>query len=382
RKFVLRVPSIGARGIWNRHDAMEMRSTALSMKWIGKTTRVPVPEIIAYDVTHDNEIGHPFVLMSHLPGKVLYEAWEDKNNPNLEAMRLKLLESVAKLAVQLQGPSFAQSGMLHFDDESATNPKAGPMYDLAEDYITGTEVVHGTELIKPIASSYQEYSHRLKVWRDMRDCQLDDDNLSEDPDALGLLKGQHEVLGILVDCISFSKAQGASESEETFVLAHPDLDWQNVLIDDEGNVTGLIDWDCTRAVSRFQGYAALPLWLGRDYLGCLAPRGRCGSFPERLPNYRAFYAHAMAKEMEGEGDCIYTHKSVLFRALEDILRYTKITLEVLGKIIKLVLPAVDVKSFLTRIGTQGLADPERQHLRAMFQELFRCGPGYDTRFYI
>ncbi|KAK7523116.1 uncharacterized protein IWZ02DRAFT_377511, partial [Phyllosticta citriasiana] len=297
-KFVLRVPSIGARGVWNRHDAMEMRSTALGMKWIGKTTRMPVPEIIAYDVTHDNEIGHPFVLMSHLPGKVLYEAWEDKNNPNLEAMRLKLLESVAKLAVQLQGPSFARSGMLHFDDESATNPKAAP------------------------------------------------------------------------------------ESEETYVLAHPDLDWQNVLIDDEGNVTGLIDWGCTRAVSRFQGYAALPLWLGRDYLGCLAPRGRCGSFPERLPNNRAFYAHAMAKEMEGEGDCIYTHKSVLFRALEDILKYTKITLEVLGKIIKLVLPVVDIKSFLTRIGTQGLADPERQHLRAMFQELFRCGPGYDTRFYI
>ncbi|KAK8162585.1 hypothetical protein BKA80DRAFT_301974 [Phyllosticta citrichinensis] len=341
-KFILRVPSLGVRGVWNRHEALQLRSSALSMGWIKNSTRIPVLEILTYDVTHENEIGHPFTLMRHVSGRQICDVWDDDDGSDaeLEAKRLKILESVAETAAQLQTISFAHSGMLHFDDESTTRPRVGLTYRLRED---------GTG---------------------------DGYDLPEDPDALGLLKGQHEILRLLVDCLPFARTQEGPAVQETFVLAHPDFGWQKITVDDEGNVTGVIDWDCTRAVSRFLGYAALPLWLGKGYMACLVPSGRVWSSPERFQCYRAFYASAMAKAMHGKGDCAYMHKSVLFLALGDALRYPCLTLRILKKIVLLVLPGTDVMSFLKRIGTDGLLDQDK----ILFQELFRCAPGADPRF--
>jgi hypothetical protein len=44
-----------------------------------------------------------------------------------------------------------------------------------------------------------------------------------------------------------------TNGEETFVLRHPDLDLQNILVDDDGNVTGNIDWDNCLAVPQCIG---------------------------------------------------------------------------------------------------------------------------------
>ncbi|KAK8181322.1 kinase-like domain-containing protein [Phyllosticta citribraziliensis] len=341
-KFILRVPSLGVRGVWNRHKALQLRSSALSMRWIRNNTRIPVPEVLAYDITHKNEIGHPFTLMRHVSGTQICDVWDDDDGSDaeFEAKRLRILDSVAETAAQLQTISFTHSGMLHFDDESATRPRVGLTYHLCED---------GTD---------------------------DGYDLPEDPDALVLLKGQHEILRLLVDCLPFARAQEGQAVQETFVLAHPDFDWQNIMVDDEGNVTGVIDWDCTRAVSRFLGYAALPLWLGKGYVACLVLSGSVWSSPERFQYYRAFYASAMAKAMHGKGDCAYTHKSILFLALEDALKYPNRTLCFLQKIVHLVLPGTDVMYFLKRIGTEGLVDQDK----GLFQELFRCAPGADPRF--
>ena len=48
-----------------------------------------------------------------------------------------------------------------------------------------------------------------------------------------------------------------------FILSHPDFDSQNVLVDDDGAITGIIDWDNVDVRPR-QVAAAYPMWLTVD----------------------------------------------------------------------------------------------------------------------
>ncbi|TID26961.1 hypothetical protein E2P81_ATG01421 [Venturia nashicola] len=77
----------------------------------------------------------------------------------------------------------------------------------------------------------------------------------------GLIK----FLGLLPAQIPRSRPDFSKGRPETFSLAHNDLDWQNILCDDYGNVTGIIDWEgaCSRPSSF--GWAQVPLFLRRDW---------------------------------------------------------------------------------------------------------------------
>jgi aminoglycoside phosphotransferase len=70
-----------------------------------------------------------------------------------------------------------------------------------------------------------------------------------------------------------------SEEPETFVLLHCDLDLQNVLVDDDGEVTGILDWDSCSVVPRSVGYASLPLLLCKIGFLISASRQRGRSLP-------------------------------------------------------------------------------------------------------
>lgn len=48
------------------------------------------------------------------------------------------------------------------------------------------------------------------------------------------------------------------DSQDGFVLCPPDFDSQNVLVDDQVNVTGIIDWDMAHTMPRPLGYARYP----------------------------------------------------------------------------------------------------------------------------
>lgn len=67
------------------------------------------------------------------------------------------------------------------------------------------------------------------------------------PDQFG--QGIYKLLRLFIDW--FPSADCAQEPE--FVLPHPDLDLQNILISPEGELRGIIDWDGVGAVPRCVG---------------------------------------------------------------------------------------------------------------------------------
>ncbi|KIJ92236.1 hypothetical protein K443DRAFT_13756 [Laccaria amethystina LaAM-08-1] len=63
----------------------------------------------------------------------------------------------------------------------------------------------------------------------------------------------------MIDAIS-------SAANEQFVFTHPEYDVQNFLLNKEGSLTAIIDWDGVITYPRTLGYARYPSWITRDPL--------------------------------------------------------------------------------------------------------------------
>ena len=110
--------------------------------------------------------------------------------------------------------------------------------------------------------------------------------------------GMRQLLKMMLQSIPRSVSTKTPRDSETFVLAHPDFDSQNVLVSEDGTLTALIDWDNVHTVPRCIGYTRYPTWITRDWdpahvtvtvCQTLAPR----TLPEELEYYRSRYAHKM-----------------------------------------------------------------------------------------
>jgi hypothetical protein len=102
--------------------------------------------------------------------------------------------------------------------------------------------------------------------------------------------------------------------DETFTLHHNDLDLQNILVDDEGKVTGIIDWDNAIAAPRCIDATAVPMFLRNDWFpnytfGLQVPPCMAWNYQ----HYREIYAAAMI-EAGTVDDAKFTLKSGLYQA--------------------------------------------------------------------
>jgi hypothetical protein len=101
--------------------------------------------------------------------------------------------------------------------------------------------------------------------------------------------------------------------DDHFYLSPPDFDMQNVFIDDNGNITGIIDWDSARTMPLIRACVRYPLWITRDWNPTMyrwqeeeeEKKGSsnnaahtCSCFEENSPTelsrYRRVYADAFA----------------------------------------------------------------------------------------
>lgn len=73
-------------------------------------------------------------------------------------------------------------------------------------------------------------------------------------------KEEFELLRLAIDSIPDS-----FDANGHFVLGHPDFNYQNIFVDDEGIVTNIIDWDGVHTLPCTLGFARYPSWITRDW---------------------------------------------------------------------------------------------------------------------
>ncbi|KAF1985649.1 hypothetical protein K402DRAFT_394632 [Aulographum hederae CBS 113979] len=147
----------------------------------------------------------------------------------------------------------------------------------------------------------------------------------------------------------FSTTPGYQEADtEEFVLAAVDFDAQNIMVDDEGNVTGFLDWDKIETVPAYMGWQRLPFFLCEDWLQSYAyPRHPHHLSPPEYNHYRRIYAKCLKDACGTEQGCEYTEMSGIFTAFKEALGDKKAMMDFMFKVFKIILPAVDFNVFMT-----------------------------------
>ncbi|PFH45300.1 hypothetical protein AMATHDRAFT_44171 [Amanita thiersii Skay4041] len=287
-KWIARIPIHGVKESWSDRAAASMESQALTMRFIKQNTTIPIPEIIHYDTTLDNELGAPFVLMSWLDGKSVSSVWHDSkcDAQTLATRRENILCSVAKAMGQLRFFNANKVGELQFEPTSGEDKK------LRFKQITSMHSLHLDEetedpVFKELGPFNSTHEYLLALTRDSR----------PQREFIDYTKGQWKLLELMIDAIP-------SRNGERFLLSYADYDVQNFLVNPEGQLTGVIDWDGIATYPTCIGSLRYPGWITRDWdpliYGYGDPDSRPEDSPEALRKLRALYCHIVEEEFGAE----------------------------------------------------------------------------------
>ncbi|KAI9827423.1 MAG: hypothetical protein M1819_006964 [Sarea resinae] len=287
-RWILKVPATGHRDRFDEMAARALTSEALTMRLLKRETTIPCPEVYLWDASLDNELHCPFILMDYVAGIPLYDCWFDRNIPRdlLESRRKQILRDLAKAMVQMNQFAFSKGGAPLFNEDGQLR-SIGPMRNVdvnAMLVLTRDDDTADPDAVFCESGPFSDYKSFFLCMLDRRDAPPDE-----------FSQGLYKLLRLFINWISESDPQ----DEHGFVLTHPDLDIQNVIVSEEGSIQGLIDWDGVSAVPRCIGNDRYPSWLTRDwdevcYRYSAGPECNKATLlensPEELEKYRALYA--------------------------------------------------------------------------------------------
>lgn len=350
-KWMLKISANGHGSKFNSVASAALTSEARTMQLIKAETTIPVPAVYAFEQYSQSVLNVPFILMERIDGQPLYRKWFDDEIPkaSLEHFRLKTLQSLAEAMAQLNKFNLTRGGALQFDTYGKPiGLRGAKVVDAVAMWNSGMASENKSQAGEDDADNHnqdnrQKEGHRNDARTDAEDQNAnqdkngksDQDNTNDDVDDEEIIcekgpfecprsaflfnldrpnaysesdvyvKGCYKALRMFIDLALPSH----NDNRRRFVLTHPDLDVQNVLVAEDGSLRGLIDWDGVASVPREIGCAQYPLWLMRDWVPYYyvydirekrteEDAGYEESSPAELASYRALYAHFMEKEVE------------------------------------------------------------------------------------
>ncbi|KAF2276990.1 uncharacterized protein EI97DRAFT_489551 [Westerdykella ornata] len=315
-KMVIKVPMVGTAERWQRGHAAIIQSEADTMIHIKhKLPNFPIPDVYAYDVGFENEIGAPFMLLSYSSGSPANHIWFDargdeeddetmNNTPTeeREKLRINFLKSLAKAMAELRHLEFNACGMVYLQDNDPDKPVIGPYHGWMTLSFDRTRRKYWERPVFETAAEY--YMTRLHEKFGSKY-------------AVGISK----ILSMVYSSppLSASKKHDA-DPHETFVLQHNDFDYQNILVSETGEITAILDWDGCGTVPRCAGYSNVPLFLQSDWQAHYDMSDPKTLTTWNLNKYRRVYSEAMIEACGGiDSDAKYTEQSALYAVIHDIL---------------------------------------------------------------
>ena len=196
-----------------------MRSEVATLKFLEQTA-VPAPKVYDFALERpDNPVGVGFILMEKLPGRSLQ--WPDAT----ELQKKKVMDQIADIFIELHKYPFHYLGSLNTPGTSQIGEFAEVLLsDFTESQMRTTGPL----------SSLKDY--HLSSLRLILDLILREEMYSKQAVDAYLI---HQFLLDLVPHIL------PSEKDDKFYLKHGDDKGDHILVDEDFNVTGIIDWEWT-----------------------------------------------------------------------------------------------------------------------------------------
>ncbi|KAJ6188800.1 hypothetical protein N7519_003708 [Penicillium mononematosum] len=279
----------------------KVMSEVATMDWVRRITSLPIPRIITYQASRDNLIGFEWMLMTKLPGRPFSEIQQSLSfDLKTRLIRELAASSACLFRNQLRGigniyPTTSSEEILSprqltdtkisvpakepvSDDGSAPMRKNSgvPLFNLSDKGSPAGALPEVGRIVsmqlfwdsRPFRTSKDWITARLLC--NENECHstlnqhsagdLDSDDEAEVEDATRTLKIIDKLKSLLP--LVFPTDDGDSEPS---MLFHDNLWGPNILVDDTGELTGVLDWECVSAV---------PLWKACSYPELLEERPR------------------------------------------------------------------------------------------------------------
>ena len=307
--WVVKVPGHGTPGRWAKEDEHMLTREVETMELLSEHTNIPSPEVLGYSATLDNDFGFPYIVMEELPGKPATDIWFEQHGEvsslETEQKCLTFLRSLARHMTELNKLPFEQIGI-------PTYPRTGAEFYNIHDRAEHEPLPVKKYYVWPFCDSFRAVERGplastqayIRHARDQDELPLPNKKGKFDYAQLQDL-GMSKVLDMV-----FAHAIFNSTRNDSFTLRHSDLDTQNILVDDNGNITGILDWDGSLSMPRCVGHASVPHFLDRDFYPDAAIKSLFLSW--RASHYRSIYAAALVEA--GNPDAQYTTKSHIYQA--------------------------------------------------------------------
>ncbi|PQE05334.1 aminoglycoside phosphotransferase protein [Rutstroemia sp. NJR-2017a BVV2] len=247
-------------------------SEVATINFIRQYTDIPVPQILAFDDSSENELGFEWILMDMLPGATLRTKWRKFS----QDVKQDLIKQIAKYQIQLFGYKFPAIGNIFITREN----------QLRENGLYSTqEVLQERQFSLPILG---QLVSMIFFWGDHitqdipRGPFVNSDNwirarltlvlidqeriirTSEDEDDIEDAQTAKALAERLLELLPSILPPNDNTTEQS-ILFHDDLSMQNILVDDNGKLTGIVDWECV---------STLPLWRACGFPEFLKGRER------------------------------------------------------------------------------------------------------------
>ena len=228
-------------------------SEVATLSYMREHTSVPVPRVIAYNSTAENELGCEWILMERVPGVALTNVWSDID---LET-KSRETKVIAEFARQLRGTQqhFAAIGNLYFrEDIDTSNPAVRVVPTEDEKYVLGPVVTPymfaGGRKLR-VSRNLGPYSNDAEYISALAATEIEDIKLLQSADAHSyadfdedLAEDAEEIIEVLNELQTISTALFPSRPRH-FALHHHDLSLANILVDPATyEITGIVDWEC------------------------------------------------------------------------------------------------------------------------------------------
>ncbi|KAF3047801.1 hypothetical protein E8E11_003306 [Didymella keratinophila] len=235
-----------------------------TIEYVRQKTWFPVPQAIAFDSNSVNDLGFEWMLMEMMPGVPLRKCWRKMSWD----AKVDIVEHLVLDHTRLFEERFRKIGNIF------TSVDEG-FFDLgrmvSRIFFRGDHLTHDVPR-GPFTSSHDCLKARLQsVLTDQQrilDITCDEYEIEDAEAALDLAKKMLEILPTIF-------LPNVSASEPT-VRFHDDLLMQNIMVDDNGRLTAVIDWECVSAV---------PLWRACQLPALFDERTR-----EEKPNKETYAA--------------------------------------------------------------------------------------------
>ncbi|KAK7745384.1 hypothetical protein SLS53_002880 [Cytospora paraplurivora] len=249
------------------HPHLKTRGEVATLQWVRDNTDVPVPKVIAFQDNNQNEIGFEWVLMELMPGSSAYRRWRTMSMEQKVAFTERLAEFQAQLS-RCGDPdtAFRKIGTLDADYVEKEKAAIGIPKTFAPGQVVSHEFFMGDRLRYdvprgPFRSSHDWLSSGLRILILEQTAALERAEDEDDKeDAEENLHAAQGLLSLLPKV--FPEMQ---DSPEVTAIWHDDLNLNNILVDDEGKITAVVDWECV---------SALPIWIATKMPKFLEGGGR------------------------------------------------------------------------------------------------------------